>query len=248
MVEDYVIAHLSDLHVGEEGFRSESVKKCIEEVNQLHPDITVMTGDLTHNGLNEEFEKARELIDMFEEEPIVIMGNHDARNVGYNTFEQYFGKRMVRYEDDKIFLLGIDSTQPDIDEGHIGRIFQENIHTILSQVPQDKTRFFALHHHLVPVPNAGRERDIVTDAGDVLKMLISDKVKVILCGHRHVPWVWNLEELIIAHAGTLGSPRLVGMPNNSYLITRIREDTLQVCLKILSKSEKTIKTVNLSSK
>jgi len=247
MVEEYVIAHLSDLHVGEDGFRSESVKRCIEEVNNLRPNLTIVTGDLTHNGLNEEFEKAKELIDMFEDQPIIIMGNHDARNVGYKTFEEYFGKRMVRYEDDQIFLLGIDSTQPDIDEGHIGRIFQENIHNILSQIPENKTKIFALHHHLVPVPNAGRERDIVTDAGDVLNMLIEDDVSVVLCGHRHVPWVWNVEGLIIAHAGTLGSPRLVGMPNNSYLITRIRENSLQVSLKILGESEKPIKTVKYGS-
>jgi 3',5'-cyclic AMP phosphodiesterase CpdA len=175
------------------------------------------------------------------------MGNHDARNVGYKTFEEILGKRMVRYEDDQIFLLGIDSTQPDVDEGHIGRIFQENIHNILSQVSKGKKKLFALHHHLVPVPHAGRERDIVTDAGDVLNMLIKDGVDVVLCGHRHIPWVWSVERLIIAHAGTAGSPRLVGMPKNNYLITRIKEDSLQICLKMLGEDEKPIKTVKSRS-
>jgi Icc protein len=30
----------------------------------------------------------------------------------------------------------------------------------------------------------------------------------VLCGHRHVPWVWNLNGMIIANAGTACSNRV----------------------------------------
>lgn len=246
MYQNYIIAHLSDIHVGELNFRREAVLKCIEEINELSPSLTIITGDLTNDGLNEQFEEAKNLLDMFEVKPLTIMGNHDARNMGYSVFETFFGKRMVKYEDEHLFLLGVDSSQPDVDEGHIGRVFQENIRNILSKVSREKIKVFALHHHLVPVPRAGRERDIVTDAGDVLKMLIQNDINIVLCGHRHVPWVWRMENVIITHAGTAGSPRLVGLADNSYLLTRIIDNTLSVSLKLIGKKEKTLRKFQLN--
>jgi len=47
MGNKYVIAHLSDIHVGESGFREDKVLECVEEVNELTPDVLVITGDLT---------------------------------------------------------------------------------------------------------------------------------------------------------------------------------------------------------
>jgi Icc protein len=243
--DEYVIAHLSDMHVGEKGFRRGKVQACVREVNELSPNLVVVTGDLTSDGLPEEFRGAKELIDGLEPKTIVIMGNHDSRNVGYNYFEDYFGERMVRYEDDKIFLFAVDSTQPDIDEGHIGREFQGYIHNILSNAPKRKIRAFMLHHHLVPVPNAGRERDILVDAGDVLRMLVEDEAHLVLCGHRHVSWIWEIEGLTIVHAGTVGSRRTRGMISQNYSILRITEDRLSVVLKVIDREEKPMRTFKL---
>ncbi|MCK4243817.1 metallophosphoesterase [Candidatus Bathyarchaeota archaeon] len=245
MEEAYTIAHLSDIHVGEKGFRRDQVLKCIAEVNVLTPNLTLITGDLTWRGLYKEFEEARELIDGFEQKPLVIMGNHDAYNLGYNTFEKLFGERMIQYEDDQIFLVGVDSTQPDIDAGHIGRVFQDHLHEVLLKAPKEKIRLFSLHHHLAPVPNSGRERDILTDAGDVLSMLIEDNVKITFCGHRHVSWTWHVESMLIIHAGTVGSPRLRGMPDQSYLIIRIKNEEASIYLKFIGKKEKLIRKFKL---
>ena len=44
-----------------------------------------------------------------------------------------------------------------------------------------------LHHHLLPVPGTGRERNIVYDAGDAIECLQRAGVDLVLSGHKHVP-------------------------------------------------------------
>ena len=71
-------------------------------------------------------------------------------------------------------------------------------------------RLFVLHHHLLPVPGTGRERNIVNDAGDTLECLQRAQVDLVLAGHKHVPYAWKLENLFVVNAGTVSSSRLRG--------------------------------------
>ena len=45
------------------------------------------------------------------------------------------------------------------------------------------------------------------DAGDLLEVLITRGVNVVLSGHKHVPYVWRLENMYVANAGTVSSLR-----------------------------------------
>ena len=69
-------------------------------------------------------------------------------------------------------------------------------------------RVFVLHHHLLPVPGTGRERNIVYDAGDAIECLQRAGVNLVLCGHKHVPYAWRLENLFVINTGTVSSLRL----------------------------------------
>jgi predicted phosphodiesterase len=62
----------------------------------------------------------------------------------------------------------------------------------------------------LPIPGTGRERSTVMDAGDLLEVLIHAGVDVVLSGHKHVPYVWRLEDLYVANAGTVSSMRVRG--------------------------------------
>ena len=73
-----------------------------------------------------------------------------------------------------------------------------------------------LHHHLLPIPGTGRERSTVMDAGDLLEVLIHAGVHVVLSGHKHVPYVWRLEDMYIANAGTVSSLRVRGYTKPCY--------------------------------
>ena len=88
------IAHLSDLHCGEQYFEPSLLDRAIGEINELEPDIVICSGDLTTLGFKHEYQLARQYLDKIEcESLVVIPGNHDSRNVGYVHFEALFGER-----------------------------------------------------------------------------------------------------------------------------------------------------------
>jgi len=80
-----------------------------------------------------------------------------------------------------------------------------------------------LHHHLVPVPGTGRERNIVHDAGDLLRVLSKTGTDLVLCGHKHVPNVWRLEDMLIVNAGTACTHRLRGKVRPCYNLIEVHD-------------------------
>ena len=121
---------------------------------------------------------------------VVVPGNHDSGNVGYLLFEDLFKTWSPCCSLDGVTVVGVDSSQPDIGDGHIGREIYGWIADNFDFKGTD-LRVFALHHHLIPVPMTGREEEIPVDSGDLLELLDRCGVDLVLCGHRHVPWVGN---------------------------------------------------------
>jgi 3',5'-cyclic-AMP phosphodiesterase len=100
---------------------------------------------------------------------VVIPGNHDSRNVGYVHFEEIFGDRNSVTRVGGVTVVAVDSTEPDLDHGQIGRGRYPWIEESF-EAPAD-LRVFVCHHHLLPVPGTGRERNIIYDAGDAIECL-----------------------------------------------------------------------------
>src|ERR687886_2540552 len=83
----FVIAQISDLHCGGPHFLPNLLDRAINEVNDLAPDIVVVSGDLTTFGFKEEYAQAKSYLDRLECESVVgIPGNPDSRDVGYVHF------------------------------------------------------------------------------------------------------------------------------------------------------------------
>ena len=72
-----------------------------------------------------------------------------------------------------------------------------------------------------PVPGTGRERNVVYDAGDAIECLQRSGVRLVLSGHKHVPYVWRLEDLFVVNAGTVSSLRLRGNTRPCYNVIEI---------------------------
>ena len=120
-----------------------------------------------------------------------------------------------------ISVVAIDSSKPDLAEGEVGR---ERYPWIREQFTTDADlRIFVLHHHLVPVPGTGRERNTVWDAGDVLALLAEMKVDIVLSGHKHVPHVWLLDHVLLVNSGTVSSYRLRGYTRPSYNVIEVTD-------------------------
>src|SRR3546814_10592684 len=66
-------------------------------------------------------------------------------------------------------VIGVDSSEPDLNEGMVGRNKYNWIQEQFA-LPAD-LKIFVLHHHLIPIPGTGRERSTVMDAGDLLEVL-----------------------------------------------------------------------------
>jgi Icc protein len=160
---------------------------------------------------------------------IVIPGNHDSRNVGYVHFEEFFGPRARTLHKDGVSFVALDSSEPDLDHGQIGRNRYPWIEEGFSR-PAD-FRIFVLHHHLLPVPGTGRERNVVYDAGDVLEVLMAGGVNLVLSGHKHVPYAWKLEDLFVVTAGTVSSLRLRGHTRPCYNIVEIGPERVAISRK-----------------
>ncbi len=79
----FTIVQISDLHCGTQFFLPNLLERAITEVNDLQPEIVVISGDLTTFGFKEEYALAKQYVDTIECEAVVVIpGNHDSRNVG----------------------------------------------------------------------------------------------------------------------------------------------------------------------
>ena len=226
------IVQLSDIHVGSQ-FREEIFEKVIDEINLLKPDAVVITGDLTNEGLVEQYEKCKKMISQINVEKIIaISGNHDYRNTGYLLFKKYFPFKTENDLGDDVVLITLNSTRPDRDDGEVG--YQQTLwlERTLKKY-ENKFKIVAMHHHLIGIPDTGSDRLTVIDAGDVLRTVLDSNVSLVLCGHKHRPWLWDFNTLSIANAGTTSSERVRGFFENSYNIVNIENGTFRVDLKIV---------------
>jgi 3',5'-cyclic-AMP phosphodiesterase len=221
------IAQLSDLHCGGPYFVPNLLERAITEINDLEPAIVICSGDLTTMGFKEEYALARRYLDRIEcKSLVVIPGNHDSRNVGYVHFERLFGDRHSVLRKEGVAVVAVDSTEPDLDHGQIGRGRYRWIEEQFAE--EADLRIFVLHHHLLPVPGTGRERNVVYDAGDVIECLQRAGVNLVLSGHKHVPYAWKLENLFIVNAGTVSSLRLRGTTRPCYNVIEINGSHVDV--------------------
>ena len=215
------IAHLSDLHCGGPYFEANLLERAISEVNEFEPDVVICSGDLTTFGFKHEYQVARSYLERIDcDSFVVVPGNHDARNVGYVHFENLFGDRNSVLRKDGITVVAVDSSEPDLDHGQIGRGRYPWIEEQFGSEPSH-LRIFVLHHHLLPVPGTGRERNVVYDAGDAIECLQRSRVHLVLSGHKHVPYAWRLENLFVVTTGTVSSLRLRGNTRPCYNVVEV---------------------------
>jgi 3',5'-cyclic-AMP phosphodiesterase len=236
----FVIAQFSDLHCGDPRYDPRMLERVIDDVNRLCPDLVVVTGDLTVNGYRDEYEIARAEIDRLAcPEVAVIPGNHDSRNVGYLHFIDLFGTRWDHRElafeahdsdvgCERVRVVTIDSSKPDLNDGELGRHRYDWLAEQLEGPPA--FTIVAIHHHLVGIPGTGRERNVVLDAGDVLSILDRYSVDLVLAGHRHVPYVWQVNGTLIVTSGTASTWRTRGETPPSYNVVTVTADRIEVSI------------------
>lgn len=227
-----LLVQLSDIHVGSQ-FQEDVFHTVIKEVNSLKPDAIIVTGDLTNTGLIKEYKKCKELLSKLKSPTIIcISGNHDYRNTGYLHFKKFFPFKAINELKENVVVVTIGTARPDRDEGEVG--YRQNLWLERTMKKyKNKITILAMHHHIVGIPDTGSDRVTIIDAGDVLRTILATDVDLVLCGHRHRPWIWNFKNISIVNAGTASSERTRGLFENAYNIITIKNKKIKVDLKIV---------------
>ena len=148
------------------------MNRVITELNELSPDAVVCTGDLTTEGYRQEYKNWLAYAERIEA-PML----HGARQprLAQRRVPALRGPDRTADVDAPTSRAsgssGVDSSEPDLNEGKVGRDALRMDPPSSSQAPA-ALKVFVLHHHLLPIPGTGRERSTVMDAGDLLEVLI----------------------------------------------------------------------------
>ena len=190
------IIQISDSHISpEKPARTAELEACIQQINaaEQQPDAVVHTGDISHDGLVEEFQIARELLNTLSVPYYVLVGNRDRREVLAEVFAdgQHITKGMdfIQYsvEQFETRLICIDTASGVGNKGRICAARIGHLENMLAAGKSKPTALF-LHHppfevNVAPDPFQFEEW---TDA-EALQALISqhDQICGIYCGHVH---------------------------------------------------------------
>jgi 3',5'-cyclic AMP phosphodiesterase CpdA len=218
------IAHLSDIHFGAEN--AAAVEASIEAVRAFAPTLTVVTGDLTLNGLPEEFLAARRWLDRLPAQRMVTPGNHDTPywNLilrALKPFDRY--RRYIGEPDASGFdAAGLAARTVNSARGGQARLDWSKGALSIPRLnaidwgsrSDGALKLFGCHHPLIDLPSAPVTGGVHCGVQAAAR-LAADGVELVLTGHVHVPFALPLHETGQASyavgAGTL-SLRTRGVP------------------------------------
>jgi len=220
------IAHISDIHCNYgTDFNEKIFEKATSMVNKIDADLVFISGDQTTDGLLSEYELAEEKLKKIKGKLAIVPGNHDERNLGWKLFPEFFGETDFIHKYDDITLIGLASSEPDRDDGRLGR----GRHRLIEEgIKNNKTTILSFHHHVIPVPHSGRETNIIEDAGETLDIILKNEVPLVLMGHRHVPWAVKIHKTLLVNAGTFSCNRTRAHFGNTFNIIDIEDDKIKV--------------------
>lgn len=219
--------HISDLHFGPP-FVPRVGEATLRAAHALQPDIIVASGDFTQRAKREQFQQARDFLNLLPEAPLVVTpGNHDVPlyRVAERVRSPYAGYlEFISDElDSSLFhhgaaVVSINSTSPlrAITNGRITAEQLEFCSETFKQAPEEAVRIVVAHHHFAPAPDY-EGGSVMPKAKRAIERFIDLKVDLILGGHLHRAYIGNSLDIypgkdrrhgiIIVQCGTTTSRR-----------------------------------------
>lgn len=148
------IVHLSDLHFGR--VNPALIAPLTTAVKEIHPDLVVVSGDLTQRAHAAEFKQARMFLDTLPTPQIIVPGNHDVPL--HNVFARFLQplkkyRRFITSDlepfflDDEVAVLGINTARSfTIKDGRINAEQIEQVRVRLSRLSSQIIKIVVTHH------------------------------------------------------------------------------------------------------
>ena len=233
------IIHISDIHVG--AHIEHVLEKAISSINEYNPDLVIFTGDLTHDAQIDQFQEARDILKGIESDIFMVPGNHDYHYMGFIMYHKFFGKPGVfklQLDDTEFHLKGFNSCLPDLSYGRLSGNNFKKLKRFLDKTDRTTLTGVAFHHHLVPPPFCGIEKSLLYNAGDVLEQLLDLGANMFFSGHRHVPNLVTVDDLLVMNAGTPSKKKLRGWVPRNYTVLDIEENRYDVYIHTVEEEKK----------
>ena len=208
------LVHLSDLHFGA---HDERLVAAVERrVDELKPDLVVVSGDFTQRAKTEQFREACRFLERLQQaghEVLGVPGNHDVPL--YDVLRRFLSPlaRYRRFIDESlcpfvelpgVAVLGINTARSlTFKDGRINEDQVSFIRDVFSRTPSDAFRVLVTHHPMFALqvgdevtPAIGRHElalDAVQEAG----------VDMLLAGHNHHAEIHAAGDLVTRAGGAL---------------------------------------------
>lgn len=230
------IVHMSDLHFGA---HDERLVEGVEwQVDELKPDLVVISGDFTQRARTEQFRQACEFLGDLRErghEVLGVPGNHDVPL--YDVLRRFLSPlaRYRRFIDDTlcpfielpgIAVLGINTARSlTFKEGRINKDQVAFIRETFSRIPSEAMRILVTHHPLFALTVGDEVERAIGRQELALNAVEESGVDMLLAGHAHHASSQDAGDLVtraggvlVVQAGTATSTRVRGQEQSFNVI------------------------------
>lgn len=209
--------HISDLHYHRKNKDNKAANKLLKDLKKNYPKHNlIVTGDITDDGHNEQYENAYKSLNPFKGKVFIVPGNHDFGGAG-NFFSK---ERALRFDEmlsrrldqggtftgdntpivhvleegsTQVMLIALDTNLEtnhpfDFACGAVGEEQLSVLNTILTNPGSaNMIKILFFHHHPFMHGNPFME---LTDAKQLMRTIYS-RIDVLLFGHKHTTEKWE---------------------------------------------------------
>ncbi|MFH5810658.1 metallophosphoesterase family protein [Companilactobacillus sp. FL22-1] len=168
------------------------------------PDLIVITGDLIHEGNEQDYQRLAKIIQEYQdflEVPFqVIMGNHDRSKAFFSGYlkSEPQGKYYYSITAGKTDLYFLDSKFHDYEQGYIG---QQQLSWLEDNLMNSKHDAVIFLHHPIDGPAIHQMRySILQDGEDLMRVVKDTSVKAIFSGHIHFETSFERDNILLHSA------------------------------------------------